>query len=365
MNFRSILAVVLFIALAAFSAFVLISIVYMRGQVSMLFPADLALEVDHALQTLFIGQAALLFAFQSVLVVIVFWILGSLVTRPLRKLSIAMDSYGKMGTREPIENISEAPKEIRDLAASFAGLIERVDESHKHDEEISRVKSDFISTAAHQFRTPLTGIRWALEALEKETLTESQKALVQSAVDKSKDLVSIVGTLLDISAIESGKYKYTFIPVDMTALLQELVNDFMPLSQKNQVSLFFAFEEGVVLPNARADRERIKWVLNNLIENALTYTPAEGTVRVSIEGSEQRLFIRVKDTGIGISNEDRANIFERFYRAQNAITLQNKGNGLGLYIARTIATDHGGDLNFAGNKDGPGTTFTLSLPISE
>lgn len=364
MSFRSILGIVLFIALAVSFAFILISVTYLRGQLSALFPPELALEVDNRLQMLLVGQAVALFALGLVLMVAIFWIVGSLVSKPLHRLADAMDVYTKDGTRKPIEGILEAPLEIRSLAESFDALINRVDDSHKHDSEISRVKSDFISTAAHQFRTPLTGIRWALEALQKEQLTESQAALVASAVDKSKDLVSIVGTLLDISAIESGKYKYTFAPLDIPTLLKELVKDFEPLAQKSQVSLFYATEDGKEVPSARADAERIKWVLNNLIENAITYTPAGGTVRVSVDTSDQRIYIRVKDTGIGILGEDRANIFERFYRAQNAIAKQNKGNGLGLYIARTIATDHGGDLNFTPNTEGPGTTFTLSLPTA-
>lgn len=364
MSFRSILGIILFIALAVSFAFVVVSITLLRSQLTALFPHDLALEVDHQLQILLIGQAVALLVLGIVLMIAIFWIVGSLVAVPLRKLTAAMDLYTKDGTRAPIEGIQDAPLEIRSLAGSFDGLINRVDDSHKRDSEISRVKSDFISTAAHQFRTPLTGIRWALEALQKEQLTESQMALVTSAVDKSKDLVGIVGTLLDISAIESGKYKYVFLPVDTVSLVSQLVMDFSPLAQTNQVSLFFAHEEGTVVPEARADVERIKWVLNNLIENALTYTPVGGAVRVSVEASEQRIFIRVKDTGIGITGEDRGNIFERFYRAPNAIAKQNKGNGLGLYIARTIATDHGGDLNFTPNAEGPGTTFTLSLPIA-
>lgn len=364
MSFRIILGIILVIALAISFAFIAGSILFLQMQLTALFPQEIALEVENTLQTLLLWQAGALIVFGLVLSLVVFWIVGSLIAVPLRRLSHAMDTYTKDGTREAIDDIHNAPLEIRSLASSFQGLIERVDTSHTHDTEISRIKSDFISTAAHQFRTPLTGIRWALEALEKENLTESQKALVQSAVGKSKDLVSIVGTLLDISSIESGKYKYVFLPVDMTGLLDELVKDFAPLAQTNQVSLFFAHEAETVLPAARADQERIKWVLNNLIENALVYTPTGGTVRVSVEATEQRLFIKVKDTGIGIAGQDRANIFERFYRAQNAVAKQNKGNGLGLYIARTIATDHGGDLNFSPNQEGPGTTFTLSLPVA-
>lgn len=364
MSFRSILTIVLFVSLAVSFAFILISISFLRTQLSGLFSYELEAQVEHALQMLLIQQAVALAIFGSIVAGAVYWIVEMYLVQPIRKLNNAMDAYAQDGTRLMLDPIANAPHEVQSLAGSFQTLIEKVDESHKHDIEISRVKSDFISTAAHQFRTPLTGIRWALEALQKEPLAENQKVLVDSAVDKSKDLVGIVGTLLDISSIESGKYKYTFESVEVIDFLKSIVGDFEPLAAKNQVSLFFAYDQNVSIPPARADRERIRWVLNNLIENALVYTPQGGTVRVSVDASEKRINIRVKDTGIGILPEDRANIFERFYRAPNAITKQNKGNGLGLYIARTIATDHGGDLNFAPNTEGPGTTFILSLPIA-
>jgi signal transduction histidine kinase len=105
-------------------------------------------------------------------------------------------------------------------------------------------------------------------------------------------------------------------------------------------------------------------VLTNLVENAIRYTPSGGSVRLSLDAAPGLVRVHVRDTGIGILPKDRQNIFERFFRGGNAVAKENEGNGLGLYIARTIATDHGGDLDFAENADGPGTTFTLSLPIA-
>jgi signal transduction histidine kinase len=364
MSFGLLVGLILLVAVAVATVFILFSVVFVRGEVSQLLPPELALQLDEPLRMLLAGQAASLFVLSIVLTVIIYVVIAKLIMKPLKRLTVAMDLYAKTEERAVIEGIESAPKEIRDLAVSFDGLVDRIGESRKRDGEMSRVKTDFISTAAHQLRTPLTGIRWAHEALLKESLTEGQKVLVESAVEKSKDLVAIVGTLLDISAIDSGKYKYRFEPVDMHAVLESLATDFSPAANEAKVSLFYSHEEGASIPNARADKDRIKWVLNNLIDNAIAYTPAGGTVRLSLEAAEHRVFIKVKDTGIGIKTEDKGNIFERFYRAKNAIDKQQKGNGLGLYIARTIATDHGGDLSFAEHPDGPGTTFTLALPVA-
>ncbi len=363
MTFRKLLAVLLSLVLAAAIIVIGASLFIFEAQLSELLTPDLLAQVNPVLHTLFIEQAVLLLVFAGILLGLLFWILGTLVARPLRSIHASMEAFALRGEHMPVEHLVGAPKEIRSLGELFTTFSSKVEEAHAHDVEISRVKSDFISTAAHQLRTPLTGIRWALEALELENLTEGQKALVKSATDKSHDLVGIVGTLLDISSIESGKYKYTFGPTDLEALAAQVAQDLSPMAVKAEVAVFFVKSETPV-PAARADADRIKWVLNNLIENAIRYTPAGGTVRITVIAGAGRVQLRVRDTGIGIAPKDQGNIFERFYRASNAITKENAGNGLGLYIARTIATDHGGDLNFQANTEGPGTTFVLSLPVA-
>ncbi len=314
------------------------------------------------------AQILMAFVFFFVLLIVpaaIFFIVMRIIVKPIRQLTKAMDSFSADGSRAALSIPHSAPKEIRELAITFIKLSKRVEGAHKHSMENARVKSDFISTAAHQLRTPLTGIRWALEALEQDSnLTDEQKMLVKNAVEKSHDMVATVGTLLDISSIESGKYKYTFERVDVNELSQKTVQDFKHLAQERNVTLEYKLPTKRI-PSVRADKGRIQWVLNNVIENAIRYTPSGGNISVFTEMLGQEMVLtRIRDTGIGIASGDRASIFERFYRAGNAISKENAGNGLGLYIARTIATDHGGDLNFAANEGGVGTTFTLSLPVS-
>lgn len=326
-------------------------------------PLLVGIENNQALVLLVIQTSVASFVLVAALLVLQFLLIGKFIAEPIRAITRAMKTFSETGNKPELTDTGWVPKEVRTLATAFATFTETVDEVHKHDTEISRVKSDFISTAAHQLRTPLTGIRWALEALQMEQLTESQKSLVTSATEKSHQLVAVVGTLLDISSIESGKYKYTMQRTELDQIVSEVSRDFQELAAKTQVSLLFE-KTGEGSPVVNVDRERIRWVLNNLVENAIRYTPPGGSVRVTSEIAPGRAYVRVKDTGIGIAPENKGNIFERFYRAPNAIAKENGGNGLGLYIARTVATDHGGDLNFESNGAGLGTTFVLSLPLA-
>ncbi len=343
----------------ATTGIIVVSGLFLKAQ---LLPLLLDPENGAMLMQVLIGISIVSAIFSIALLLILFFAVGRYVARPIQTITVAMKAFAETGQKPEAAMDAWAPSEVKALSQVFDGFTEKVDEVHKHDVEISRVKSDFISTAAHQLRTPLTGIRWALEALQLEQLTENQKSLVASAVEKSHQLVAVVGTLLDISSIESGKYKYDFQPAPIDTLVDEITRDFQELAGKSQVSLLF---EKTGQPSAivRMDRERIRWVLNNLVENGIRYTPPGGSVRITTEVTPARVYVRVHDTGIGIAPEDQGNIFERFYRAPNAITKQNGGNGLGLYIARTVATDHGGDLNFQSSGNGTGTTFALSLPV--
>lgn len=364
MSARTLLIALFTVSLLLICFFTLVSFQIVWDLFGGLLPEQLVL-LHFTIPTAWIIYAAagLLYLLIALLFVFLYLYIVRSIIRPIKTVGIAMHEFAEHSRQIPLPPLDNSIREVKSFVDAFKEYTDSVERVHERDMEVSRMKSDFISTAAHQLRTPMTGIRWALEALQKTQLSADQQVLIDSAVGKSHDLVTIIGTLLDISAIESGKYKYKFEPIDMSGVIEEIIRDFEPEAQARQISLYYVKSE-VPLAKARADVERIKWVLNNLIENAIRYTPANGSVQLSIDAGLGRLFIRVKDTGIGIKDGDRANIFERFYRAQNAIQKENSGNGLGLYIARTIATDHGGDLNFEANKDGPGTTFTLSLPIA-
>ncbi len=365
MRLRSLLALLLLIAFLVLAFFVLITGYSFWDDYGLLLAQQIPIaDTFIPVSALVIAYTGLLLTLAALALALVYLVMDRVFIIPIKEISRSMGTFTKSSKFTPLPPLALTTKEIRELVGSYVGFTQGVEEVHERDMEISRVKSDFISTAAHQLRTPLTGIRWALEALAKQPLTPDQKLLIDDAANKSRDLVAIVGTLLDISSIESGKHKYIFIQDSVEDLVALVVNDFQRQAAESSVALIFTPLERP-LPHVRFDRDQIKWVLNNLLENAIRYTPAGGNVTVTVEASTKRILVKLRDTGIGITTKDRSSIFERFYRADNAIAKENKGNGLGLYIARTIASDHGGNLAFAANENGLGTTFTLSLPTAQ
>ncbi len=312
----------------------------------------------------YISQTFIVMSVFLLVIAVLFLVIVRIVVRPIDNLITAMNISIQKNKRESVTLPRFAPKEMHALVLAFINLSERVEDAHKSTSGGTSIKSDFISTAAHQLRTPITGIRWALEALAQDiNLNEEEKSLVKDAGSKSRALVSIINTLLNVSSIESGGYHYTFSSVDIEKLSQTTIQDLQYLAHEHGVTLEHKTSQDT-LP-VRADVGRIGWILSNVIENAIRYTPKGGRVTVCSEVVDgKKVLTHISDTGIGISPEDSPNIFQRFYRAGNAIAKENAGNGLGLYIARTIAVDHDGELSFSANANGKGTTFTLSLPTA-
>lgn len=319
-------------------------------------------EFQQQLTDIIVGQGFITITTFLVLAITIVFLFEQFVVRPLDLLSKVIAQFGSGMKAADIPQPKGAPHEINHIFTTFNEMASHVEKAHLRDAEMSRVKSDFISTAAHQLRTPLTGIRWALEAMQKEPLPEEKMAVVKDALEKNKQLIQIVRTLLDVSAIESGRYNYKFAPTELPQLIQETIEQLQEHAARQEVSV--QFKEPEYSPDVKADRERLRWVLINLLENAIRYTPPKGAVTVSLEPAKDRVFVYVHDTGIGIADTERNNIFERFYRGKEAAKMQNGGNGLGLYIARNVVRDHGGDLNFKANEAGIGTTFFFSVPVA-
>lgn len=234
-------------------------------------------------------------------------------------------------------------------------------------EKLDQAKSEFVSIASHQLRTPLTVIRGYISmALEGSlgTLSLAGKDAFMKVSFEIDQLIKLMNSLLDLSRIESGKIKYDFAEGDLTKLIEGIIKEFQPMLDKKEIKV--VFENNVFnLPKMVFDPDKIREVLVNLLDNAIKYTP-EGKVKIILEiinkGGVDVVRISIADNGIGIKAEDLSKLFVKFGRTQESQTLSPGGMGIGLYFVKRVVEDHGGRAWVESGGAGEGSTFFVELP---
>ena len=243
-------------------------------------------------------------------------------------------------------------------------LSEQLAASNSELKLINEAKTEFLSVASHQLRTPLTAIKgYASMLLENNfgSLTPEQNKGVKLIFDSSDRLSRLVADLLDVSRIESGRMEFDFEPVDLCKVAESVVEE---LSQKAKDKSLYLYFDNVhkACPQVRADEEKIRQVILNLVDNAIKYT-VSGGVTVSLNQVDAKLRLSVRDTGIGIDPKEASRLFGKFYRTKEASTLTAEGTGLGIYVVKRIVESHGGKVWFESPGLEKGATFYVSLPV--
>lgn len=231
--------------------------------------------------------------------------------------------------------------------------------------KINVTMSEFISIASHQLRTPLTHLRWTVESLMEETsknLEPKQLEHLSYIKDNSRRMTLLVNDLLNVSRIEGGRLLLNPAAFSISQLIDEIIKDFTINAQAQNINLSKQITGS--LPQVYADRPKIHEVLQNLIDNAIRYTPRKGSVMVKAEQQNNFVRVSVKDQGVGIPDQDKKNIFKKFFRSQNAMKYQTEGTGLGLFIARGIIINSKGKIGFV-SQQGQGSTFWFTLPAAK
>lgn len=231
-------------------------------------------------------------------------------------------------------------------------------------EEIDKMKDDFISMASHELKAPLTAIRGYVELLsdtvkngDKDCPAEiQQKKYLTNITISVERLKVLVEDLLDVSRIEQNRIPFEYKEIDMMGVVNGIANEMGILASEKGLELKVEAPESLQITT---DPERLKQIVINLVSNAIKYTP-KGKVEIQIREDEKKVYITVADTGLGISAENLAKLFSKFYRVQTSETAQISGTGLGLWIAREIAQKLGGDLTVE-SIAGVGSHFTLEL----
>ncbi len=232
-------------------------------------------------------------------------------------------------------------------------------------QQVQRLKDEFVGVVSHELRTPLTAIIGFLKLLEggvATPLAEQQKPLVAMALSNSLRLGSLVDDILDLDRLDAGRMPLRPAPVDAVELARTVVEQLGGTATVDDVALTLDVEQSPLV--VTVDAARVSQALTNLVGNALKFTPAGGSVRVVARHDAAEVLLQVIDTGVGIAEEDRATLFQRFQQVGGAQPGRRKGTGLGLSIAKGIVEQSGGRIDVT-STPGEGSTFTIALPASD
>lgn len=235
-------------------------------------------------------------------------------------------------------------------------------EMKRVDAEAERLRNRFIAMTSHELRSPLTSIvgyaELAAEQANGGKGSEQRRAL-DVILRNAKRLQRLVDGLMFTAQVDTGEFSLDLGPSNLTEIAEECVEAARPAAEQQQVTLCSKIAS---VPDCKADRGRLGQLIDNLVSNAIKFTPADGKVEVTLNSRDGRAVLQVSDTGIGISAADQAGLFQPFSRATTAIEREIPGVGLGLMIAQAIAEAHGGKISVE-SEEGHGATFTVDLPL--
>lgn len=257
-----------------------------------------------------------------------------------------------------------APKEIREFGEGLNDMIGRLERAQAREKEIEHLKTEFVSLVAHQLRAPLSDVKWALGALVEEDLgklSAQQKEVLQKTAVSNERMIRLVNDLLNVTKIEEGRYLFHRELTQITDILLLMVESHKAAAARKKVELVLELPQNPP-PLLLLDREKMELAVQNLVDNALKYSPESTRVTVGLVYGTKEIEVRVQDQGMGIPETEQKRVFEKFFRASNAKAKEPEGTGLGLYLAKNIVTAHGGTMTFV-SKENEGTTFSFSLPI--
>ncbi len=299
-------------------------------------------------------QSAMLLYFivgASTVALLSVWMSG-LITRPINELTSVMlkTTRGDFSARAS----TRGRDEIAQLGRTFNMMSEKL-------ENLDRARSEFISSASHELKTPLSGMKILVESLsESPDMEEDVRRDFLQDINREIDRLSaIVGDLLTLVQIDSYGMTVNAAEFSLMELINETVARLRPIAHNRTIALAVHMEEEV---SVHTDKGKLQQILYNLIDNAIKYTPDGGRVSITQRRKGRAAIVEVADTGVGIPEDSLAHVFDRFYRVDKARSRQTGGTGLGLSIVRNLTTLLGGDIAVQ-SQVGEGTTFTLTLPI--
>lgn len=251
---------------------------------------------------------------------------------------------------------------VRDANKKIGSM--RVLHDITNEKEAEELKSNFVSVASHQLRTPLSRIKWAIDTILKGDLGElkpDQNDMLKKLLQETNQMISLIQDLLDASRIEEGRFKYGFTSVDVFELVKKAVAGFQPAAKERKLEIVTNKPDGQ-LSKISADPDKLTMAIQNIIDNAIRYSYPGKKIYINFTQGHKTQIIEFKDSGIGIPRNQIKFIFRRFFRASNAIRMETDGSGLGLWIANEIIKQHNGRIYFD-SEENKGSAFSIQLPL--
>jgi two-component system OmpR family sensor kinase len=313
-------------------------------------------EQDESLETLrdtlIIGSLIVV-----VLAFIIGWVLSGAALRPIQRIT---DTARVIGTQRDFDRRVDyhgPPDEVGQLATTFNGMLNELQDAHRQTEQTLQQQRRFVADASHELRTPLTTIRGNLGLLQRQPpiVEEDERAVLNDMVDETNRLIRLTNDLLVLARSDAGRsLRRELIPI--VPLVDDVCRQAKLLGEQCTIVC-----ETVPAVSVMGDQDAIKQVLLILLDNALKYTPAGGTITIGAEKTDRAVKIRIADTGPGIAPEDLLHIFERFYRSDESRS--GAGAGLGLAIAQELIEAQRGEITVK-SEIGKGSAFTVTLPLA-
>lgn len=319
-------------------------------------------ETDNIFRNLMIaGGVALL-----ILVVLILFIIRG-ISKPIQKLAAAAEAIGKgnlvtvkMRNKDELGLFAQTFNKMgKDILRAKDALEGELEKTKKLDQQ----KTEFLSVAAHQLRTPSSGVKWVLDMAVKGDLgklTADQKKYLGRGLENISRMTHVIDDLLNVARIEEQRFAYQFKKIDFSKLVKDVINDFEGKLKKKKLKLKLNLKP---IPQIQADEEKIRMVISNLIDNAILYT-LKGYIEISLSKKGSGILFSIKDTGVGIPKDAQDQIFTKFFRAKNILQIHQNGSGLGLYVVKDIVEKHNGKVWFESKED-QGTTFFIELAAKQ
>lgn len=232
------------------------------------------------------------------------------------------------------------------------------------DKEIDKLKTEFVSIAAHQLRTPLSAIKWILRMVldgDVGKISKEQADILTKGYQSNERMIILINDLLNVARVEEGRFIYNLRLQSMEKIIERAIENSNTIAKNKKIELIFK-KPNEPLPQVNVDKKKIDLAIQNLLDNAIRFNKPGGSVTISISCDKINIEVMIKDTGIGIPLSQQKRLFTKFFRADNAMELVTEGTGLGLFICKNIIEAHQGKIWFESEKN-KGTTFWFSLPI--